>query len=334
MIRRLIAAVAAALGVLAGLWLALSPFALGTQPDGRDWTRPTTVTVASGGAVALVGLIGFLGAATALVGLTRRYGSARPGGLAPAESGTPTDADPAVPDLSPTLEDAATPAEVRTISPDELLSAVLPALVADLTGTSSSADGDAGSGVGGAAVADRTGSAFGMAGGTRAMAGAASRMAGDAGAMAGGASGVAGAAGVMAGAASAVAGGASGMADDASRTAGDASGSVGDASGVAGGADGGRTEDVGGRAARADGPGVPVGAGAPAVEPADTASIGRFPRRPSVGVNGHTGPAWSGFLHPAHEQPTPEQTDSTVADAVHGRGRAMRYSAEVRREGA
>lgn len=122
MIRRLVAGAASALGLLAGLWLVLSPFAMGSQPAGRAWTRPTQVTVVTGGAVALVGLVGLVAASAALVGVARRYGGTGPRSRHPAATARGAAANPA-PAARP---DPAVPV-------DELLAAVLPALVEDLT---------------------------------------------------------------------------------------------------------------------------------------------------------------------------------------------------------
>ncbi|MBF8187320.1 hypothetical protein ITP53_16585 [Nonomuraea sp. K274] len=58
MIRKFVGAVAAALAVLAGLWLMVAPFALGTQPEDSDWTDPTTTEFFTGLGVAVVGLVG------------------------------------------------------------------------------------------------------------------------------------------------------------------------------------------------------------------------------------------------------------------------------------
>ncbi|WP_433436034.1 hypothetical protein [Nonomuraea sp. CA-141351] len=58
MIRKFVGTVAAALAVLAGLWLMISPFALGTQPENADWTNATQSEFFSGLGVAVVGLIG------------------------------------------------------------------------------------------------------------------------------------------------------------------------------------------------------------------------------------------------------------------------------------
>ncbi|MFG6194126.1 hypothetical protein [Nonomuraea sp. JJY05] len=58
MIRKFVGAVAAALAVLAGLWLMIAPFALGTQPEDADWTNTTQSEFFTGLGVAVVGLIG------------------------------------------------------------------------------------------------------------------------------------------------------------------------------------------------------------------------------------------------------------------------------------
>ncbi|MDR8407863.1 hypothetical protein [Nonomuraea sp. 3-1Str] len=58
MIRKFAGAVAATLAFLAGLWLMLAPFALGTQPSGDDWTDATTTEFFTGLGVAVVGLAG------------------------------------------------------------------------------------------------------------------------------------------------------------------------------------------------------------------------------------------------------------------------------------
>ncbi|GAA3249632.1 hypothetical protein [Nonomuraea helvata] len=58
MIRKFVGTVAAALAVLAGLWLMIAPFVLGTQPEDADWTNATQSEFFSGLGVAVVGLIG------------------------------------------------------------------------------------------------------------------------------------------------------------------------------------------------------------------------------------------------------------------------------------
>ncbi|MEV5888253.1 hypothetical protein [Nonomuraea fuscirosea] len=58
MIRKFVGAVAAALAVLAGLWLMIAPFALGTQPEDADWTNATHSEFFTGLGVAVVGLVG------------------------------------------------------------------------------------------------------------------------------------------------------------------------------------------------------------------------------------------------------------------------------------
>lgn len=66
MVRRLAGAVVASLGLMAGLWLMLAPFALGTQPEGKDWTDPTITQFFTGLGFAAVGLIGVLAFVAAL----------------------------------------------------------------------------------------------------------------------------------------------------------------------------------------------------------------------------------------------------------------------------
>ncbi|TYB45893.1 hypothetical protein FXF51_59720 [Nonomuraea sp. PA05] len=58
MIRKFVGAVAAALAVLAGLWLMIAPFALGTQPEDADWANATQSEFFTGLGVAVVGLVG------------------------------------------------------------------------------------------------------------------------------------------------------------------------------------------------------------------------------------------------------------------------------------
>ncbi|WP_327088378.1 hypothetical protein OIE66_39670 [Nonomuraea sp. NBC_01738] len=58
MIRKFVGAVASALALMAGLWLMIAPFALGTQPEGADWTDPTISEFFTGLAIAVVALVG------------------------------------------------------------------------------------------------------------------------------------------------------------------------------------------------------------------------------------------------------------------------------------
>ncbi|GAA3719898.1 hypothetical protein GCM10022224_102290 [Nonomuraea antimicrobica] len=60
MIRKFVSAVAAALGVLAGLWLMIAPFALGTQPEDADWTNTTLSEFFTGLGVTVVALVGVI----------------------------------------------------------------------------------------------------------------------------------------------------------------------------------------------------------------------------------------------------------------------------------
>jgi hypothetical protein len=66
MIRKFVGAVAAALALMAGLWLMIAPFALGTQPENADWTDPTTSEFFTGLGVAVVGLVGVIAFALAI----------------------------------------------------------------------------------------------------------------------------------------------------------------------------------------------------------------------------------------------------------------------------
>lgn len=66
MTRRLVGIVGCALVVLAGGWLVLAPFALGTQPADADWVDATLVDVWTGLGLVVVGLVGIVAFAAAL----------------------------------------------------------------------------------------------------------------------------------------------------------------------------------------------------------------------------------------------------------------------------
>ncbi|PWH05971.1 hypothetical protein DEO23_09090 [Brachybacterium endophyticum] len=66
MTRRLIGAIASLLAMMAGLWLVLSPFALGFQKKDADWTDATLADVWTGLPIALVGLVGVIVFAAAI----------------------------------------------------------------------------------------------------------------------------------------------------------------------------------------------------------------------------------------------------------------------------
>jgi len=66
MTRRIAGAVTAFLGVLAGSWLILTPFALNGQVADRDWTDETWTDVSTGAALVLVGLVGTIAFVAAL----------------------------------------------------------------------------------------------------------------------------------------------------------------------------------------------------------------------------------------------------------------------------
>ena len=46
---------------LSGIWLTISPFAMTTQPSGHPWIASTINTVALGGVLIVVSLLGILG---------------------------------------------------------------------------------------------------------------------------------------------------------------------------------------------------------------------------------------------------------------------------------
>ena len=46
---------------LTGIWLAMSPFAMTTQPSGQHWTASTINNVTLGGILMVVSLLGILG---------------------------------------------------------------------------------------------------------------------------------------------------------------------------------------------------------------------------------------------------------------------------------
>lgn len=66
MTRRIIGATASLLTLVAGLWLVLSPFAIGFQAKDTDWTDATLTDVWTGIPLALVGLTGVIVFALAL----------------------------------------------------------------------------------------------------------------------------------------------------------------------------------------------------------------------------------------------------------------------------
>lgn len=97
MIRKFVGAVAAALALMAGLWLMIAPFALGTQPENADWTDPTTSEFFTGLGVAVVGLIGVAALVAAiheelvvrgLVAVRQKQAEPEPEPVAPAPQGS------------------------------------------------------------------------------------------------------------------------------------------------------------------------------------------------------------------------------------------------------
>ena len=133
MIRRFVGAVAAALGLVAGLWLMLAPVALGTQPAGMDsdWNDPTVTEFVSGAVIAVVGLAGLVAFALAIRDeLVRRGLVARPAArTAPDPQAGAAPVEPAVRDGVP----AASPAPAAPAAPaateDERVADLLAPLV-------------------------------------------------------------------------------------------------------------------------------------------------------------------------------------------------------------
>ncbi|MEU4324206.1 hypothetical protein [Nonomuraea dietziae] len=66
MIRTFVGAVAAVLASLAGLWLMIAPFALGTQAESADWSNSTIAEFSTGLGVAVIGLAGAAAFAAAI----------------------------------------------------------------------------------------------------------------------------------------------------------------------------------------------------------------------------------------------------------------------------
>lgn len=119
MTRRLIGATASLLALLAGLWLVLSPFALGFQPEDADWTDATLTDVWTGLGLALLGLAGVIVFALAIRGALIRGGHLAP---RPARSTAPEQTLPA---------DHAAGAD-RSREMDAMLAPLIAALTRDL----------------------------------------------------------------------------------------------------------------------------------------------------------------------------------------------------------
>jgi hypothetical protein len=116
MTRRLVGAVASCLALLAGMWLILSPFALGVQPDHGDWKDETFTDVWSGIGLGAVGLIGMIVFAAALARSVR----AQPQPLSAPEEEAPAPAAPAPSGQAPSSD------------LDKLLAPLIAALTSDL----------------------------------------------------------------------------------------------------------------------------------------------------------------------------------------------------------
>ncbi|GAA1483810.1 SPW repeat protein [Brachybacterium fresconis] len=113
MTRRFVGAIVSLLALLAGLWLALSPFALGFQPEDTDWTDATLTDVWTGLPLALVGLVGLIVFAASL-----RTHMVQAGYITPR------------PAPAPVVTPAATPDSPREM--DAMLEPLIAALARDL----------------------------------------------------------------------------------------------------------------------------------------------------------------------------------------------------------
>lgn len=116
MMRRVAGAVASFLATLAGLWLILAPFALGTQPKNADWTHETFTNVWSGIGLGVLGLIGVVGFTTALLQNLRNRGLITPrpaknqtGSAAAATQSATTEPASAAPSASHELDQLIAP---------------------------------------------------------------------------------------------------------------------------------------------------------------------------------------------------------------------------------
>jgi hypothetical protein len=106
MTRRLAGTVASVLALLAGGWLAFAPFALGTQPAGKDWTDETLTDVWTGIGFAVVGLIGVIAFVAALRQHLVERGFVRREAPQPAPAPPPSPAAPQAPPGAPGNLDA------------------------------------------------------------------------------------------------------------------------------------------------------------------------------------------------------------------------------------
>lgn len=124
MTQRLTGAVTSALAMLAGLWLILAPFALGTQPNNIDWKQETFTNVWSGIGLGTLGLIGVI---TFITGLIQHLGHR---GLITRRSQNRPSSTRAQPEPAPTT-DPATPSSSTEL--DKLIAPLVASLATDLT---------------------------------------------------------------------------------------------------------------------------------------------------------------------------------------------------------
>jgi hypothetical protein len=154
MTRRVVAAIAAVLALFAGLAVAAAPFGLAVQRSGH-WSRPTIVNVATGGGIALVGLLCFLFTVAALVSHLRRHGLTGPRHAAPTPPPPPPPATrPTRTAVAPTSEGppvqpatgGGAPAQVATAAEAPAQVATPGGAAAQAAGGSPPAGRDAGAG--------------------------------------------------------------------------------------------------------------------------------------------------------------------------------------------
>jgi hypothetical protein len=132
MTRRLAGAVASLLAMLGGLWLILAPFALGIQPKNTDWTHETITNVWSGIGLGVLGLIGLVTFATALLQHLATQGMITPR-KARASSPQPEPAQAMQPEpAQATSEPATQPAPATSTDLDKLIAPLVAALTTDL----------------------------------------------------------------------------------------------------------------------------------------------------------------------------------------------------------
>jgi hypothetical protein len=137
MTRRLIGAIASLLAMMAGLWLVLSPFALGFQEKDQDWTDATLTDVWTGLPLALVGLVGVIVFAVAI-----STHMVQAGYITPRPAPAPTGA-PGAQQSAQAGQAAPAAASDRSREMDAMLEPLIAALARDIEREDSAATGSA-----------------------------------------------------------------------------------------------------------------------------------------------------------------------------------------------